>query len=1057
MEEEGKKIYSDTKGRVAVICGLLGHLHKGEYMIEPDCLEGVKDLIRLLKKDDSTHVSRRCLGEINIVTNHLVHIVKACPLDMTDLFNVTLRLLINLTTPAMLLYGEEIPQDKADRHIYLTLVTHDQNYKHAFEEVEFWNKICSKLTNLFETDWADRSADDGIEIERILTLVRNVLHIPADVEDIKRPDNYSTIHDKVLCALRESQILELLLFVSSNQNEEPYYLNLLEIFSLLLREQSPRVLARCNSDGSKEDKCKDTEDLIKALKSEKVSHKNYANSRNFNSTFVLKGMKSISNTDIVCHKALDRLQTLNVGHIKQSRRKKNKIVVESQPKKRLSTYSVRLFLKEFCSEFLNSSFNQFLSCVKNRLCSGKSLAHDQTYYFWAISFFLEFAIETNVNTSVLEPCLSMESFHFIQMSLDSAFEHLNAEKKKIVDWVRRIHTILKAYRSLLEVLLWMDMSKSPLVRSISREIKSNVFYVVEYREMTLNLLFKYEQTKFPVSYLTDLIATAHLFTKLLEEFSKQSKLVVQKVSKKRNKKKGKKKVGTNAVFEESKEELWEKIKDDLYDILVTESCFPEIPPFDATLDIPIDDQKGRAMKNIQTLLHKGDIKEAVGLLRSSRQVWPENDYFGFEGMMPEDEVMALQEICIADLGLLNEKSKNEKFSDKRDKVETNSLLLGNEDVVVEEENEEEDDDGEHGRIQIVDQDFDIMDFKKRFVHKKIVETCGILLKNYKKNSNYVNHCALKVLHRIGWECCMPAMLYQASLFWTLLNILNERNPRYNEINTFTINLFHKFRKHASKSNIVFLDLLFWKDHNVALEIQHGYQAYEDKKTKIKSRKSDEAEGIGKIKQKKRTKKKRSPIEEYPNSEESDNETSNDSTKHLRKSKNIKEVGGKKQKETSTNSDSVSSPSESDNYAQPEVLSLVQSDSEESSYRNTSSKINFLSRTLDGSDQSGEEDNETEVTIITANSQSDGTLSNSNNRQPVERRKHKQNDELKAFSVEAEYLDSDENRGMNSKRQRFMGSDSEEDIVVVKKSRKRTAVVESDSDVEDLNYSINNNE
>ena len=529
-----------------------------------------------------------------------------------------------------------------------------------------------------------------------------------------------------------------------------------------------------------------------------------------------------------------------------------KFIDENLDLERRSTHSTRCFLKEFCLEFLNS-FSNFMSIVKNRLDSGKSLVQDQTYYFWAITFFLQFAQASNIDVELVKNFLSVEPFHFIQTNIDLAFDHLKIEKKNIITWTKRIHIMLKAYLTLLEILHWMDCSKKPLVRALSREIKSDLFYVMEYREMTLSLFMKFEANKFSITYLKTLIQTAHLFIKLLEEFSKSSKLIVQKISKVRKKKrKGKKSKVEKNNIPINKEQIWEKICDDLQNLMASDTPIPDISPFDATLDTPIEEQKERAMKNIQKSLHLGNINEALGLFRSSRQVWPENDCFGNENMTIEDELSALKEICLADL--LNE----------------DNVIESNKPPVSEEEEDDDDNtgnssDSDEAPIKITEQDFNMQDFKRRLVHKKVVEICGLLLKNYKNNSDHVNHCAVKLLHRIGWDCNMPAMLYQASLFQTLLNIMNDKHRNYSEMNTFTINLFQKFRKHASENSIVFLELLFWKDYSVALEIQNKYVDYggetmtgtKGKRSK-KKLKTDENS-----KSKKKSKKKMEEEESFP--------------------------------------------------------------------------------------------------------------------------------------------------------------------------------------------------
>lgn len=56
----------------------------------------------------------------------------------------------------------------------------------------------------------------------------------------------------------------------------------------------------------------------------------------------------------------------------------------------------------------------------------------------------------------------------------------------------------------------------------------NIFYLMEYREIFLTLLRKFDETQQPRSYLKDLVESTHLFLRMLERFSKGRKnLMVQ--------------------------------------------------------------------------------------------------------------------------------------------------------------------------------------------------------------------------------------------------------------------------------------------------------------------------------------------------------------------------------------------------------------------------------------------------------------------------------------------------------------------------------------------------
>lgn len=71
---------------------------------------------------------------------------------------VFLRLMVNLTQPAVLCFGNNIPDDKTGQHYYLDIVTQLQSYK----EVPFYKWLYQKLP-----DW---SLKQSYSVNTILTL-----------------------------------------------------------------------------------------------------------------------------------------------------------------------------------------------------------------------------------------------------------------------------------------------------------------------------------------------------------------------------------------------------------------------------------------------------------------------------------------------------------------------------------------------------------------------------------------------------------------------------------------------------------------------------------------------------------------------------------------------------------------------------------------------------------------------------------------------------------------------------------------------------------------------
>ncbi|EEC16071.1 hypothetical protein IscW_ISCW012753 [Ixodes scapularis] len=117
-----------------------------------------------------------------------------------------IRLLVDLTNPAILLYKEEVPIEKFSRNNYLEIISHLQSYKLAFTDSKVWIAITKKLE----------------------TLLHRVGTVPISV---------------ISKAMHLAHLEDLLLYISSSEDETDYCFHSLEILSLMLREQSPQVLA----------------------------------------------------------------------------------------------------------------------------------------------------------------------------------------------------------------------------------------------------------------------------------------------------------------------------------------------------------------------------------------------------------------------------------------------------------------------------------------------------------------------------------------------------------------------------------------------------------------------------------------------------------------------------------------------------------------------------------------------------------------------------------------------------------------------------------------------
>lgn len=116
-----------------------------------------------------------------MVQNDLIPILKhegkASGAQISELFDMTLRLLVNLTNPELLLFREELPEDRVTRNYYMQLQSHRQKYKSSFVDAELWSVMAQTLAQLLRQEAQDREEDQQLVIERILILVRNILQV----------------------------------------------------------------------------------------------------------------------------------------------------------------------------------------------------------------------------------------------------------------------------------------------------------------------------------------------------------------------------------------------------------------------------------------------------------------------------------------------------------------------------------------------------------------------------------------------------------------------------------------------------------------------------------------------------------------------------------------------------------------------------------------------------------------------------------------------------------------------------------------------------------------
>ncbi|CAH6778542.1 Timeless [Phodopus roborovskii] len=791
-------------------CSALGYLEGDTYHKEPDCLESVKDLIRYLRHEDETRDVRQQLGAAKILQSDLLPILTQHRQDK-PLFDAVIRLMVNLTQPALLCFGS-VPKDPSVRHHFLQVLNHLQAYKEAFASEKTFGVLSETLYELLQLGWEDRQEEDNLLIERILLLVRNILHVPADPEQEKRIDDDASIHDRLLWAIHLSGMDDLLLFLSSSSAEQQWSLHVLEIVSLMFRDQKPEQLAGVGQGRLAQERSADVAELAvlrqreMAEKRSRTLQRGNRHSR-FGGSYIVQGLKSIGERDVIFHKGLHNLRNYSSDLGKQPRRvPKRRQAAQELSTHRRSALNVRLFLRDFCSEFLENCYNPLMGAVKDHLLRERAQQHDETYYMWALAFFMAFNRAASFRPGFVSETLSVRTFHFVEQNLTNYYEMMLTDRKEAASWARRMHLALKAYQELLATVNEMDICPDEAVRESSRIIKNNIFYMMEYRELFLALFRKFDERYHPRSFLRDLVETTHLFLKMLERFCRsRGNLMVQN---KRKKRKKKKKVqdqdaasGNASRSPGELEALWPVLEDELVRCAQDpELSTDAIVPFDAASEVPVEEQRVEAMVRIQDGLLAGHAPQALALLRSAREVWPEGNVFGCPVTSPGEEIQLLKQILLASLPR------------QQDPVEGEA-----------EEEEEEEEEEELQVVQVSEKEFNFLDYLRRFACSTVVRAYVLLLRSYRQNSAHTNHCVAKMLHRLAHDLGMEALLFQLSLFCVFNQLLSDPAARaYKELVTFAKYILGKFFALAAVNQKAFVELLFWKNTAVVREMTQGY-------------------------------------------------------------------------------------------------------------------------------------------------------------------------------------------------------------------------------------------
>lgn len=271
----------------------------------------------------------------------------------------------------------------------------------------------------------------------------------------------------------------------------------------MFREQKVETLADASVQRSAAEKQSDEKALVAARRMEKAkAHMRLPPARHsrFGGTYVYKNMKSVSDRDLICHQPLERVVEKDFNRDKQKVKSNFRLARDDDKYERQSAFCIRVALREFCIEILNSAYNNMIRQVRRVLernhSSAESSGHDQSYLLWAMRFFLEFNRLNGFDIQLISETLSIGTIHWICNQIQHDSEMIQTDKKSKIKWNRRLQLGILAYREFLLCLQAMELEEDLDTQALLTKLRNNIFYVVEYREIVLHLLLSYNENHF---------------------------------------------------------------------------------------------------------------------------------------------------------------------------------------------------------------------------------------------------------------------------------------------------------------------------------------------------------------------------------------------------------------------------------------------------------------------------------------------------------------------------------------------------------------------------------
>ncbi|KAG5558725.1 hypothetical protein RHGRI_008623 [Rhododendron griersonianum] len=781
--------------------GRIGYT-KGEY-----CLDNLKDLLRFLRRDDQqTREVFKQVCKWNIVGKDLIPILEHCQDDNNLVLNAV-KVLVFLTMPV-----EPTSNDIPQQIEYLWAL------KSSITLSDTVPMIVSLLESPLENLECDTfTEDDWKLVQLVVTLFRNILaiqEIPPH-QMAGATTQFLSLRDKFLELLFNENVMDLILVLTQNIGGSSRFLRqdnllLLETFHYVVVGQEPELIAKAYSKDLKVNEDAETSiDSLRSIMEEEAEKRKLTRLRNVGCSSQFSGAFT--------RLTMDGSKTLFMGNpcsASHGNLLKSHKVQHRGPLKRMVWDYERLpstkdkileLLHDFVNQLVSGGYNVLMQSIREDIEKEHIIeSSDVAIFFQVAQFVTSFQYQKSLflkpetNADVFEASLnhhadstlfkgnicgpiaaSMNESMFLLLFSKWQYAYDGLKETKDYKFVSAAGSLMKIMIRMLDLVLKAspEDSKEP---QMARILLYKLFYDQTDQGMTqflLNQIKSFDIHKQAKSDLSDLIETAYVVIRLMENLQERGTL---RVSRKSRKKRAKK------MLNDKSDNIDQPVGDHnpLQNEIANSGCEP-----------------GEDHTPFQNKVGNSGCEHYANssMLSEEKFVNPISDAKQDEAAIP----VQVNEPETCGVETSNHKTNLQGMKNNKSDEHNGDLHDGMGDSSCDEQ-----------LAGIDEVDFRVSTLISALANNNIIQNLCWLLKSYKSNSTSTNHYILCMLRKICDDLELSPMLYQLSFLNIFYKILDEQKSspckEYENIVLFLTSLVRRMLRKMKKQPLLFVEVLFWK-------------------------------------------------------------------------------------------------------------------------------------------------------------------------------------------------------------------------------------------------------